>query len=142
MLGRLMPLFLLTGTVATAATQGPATVKRVTDAVLVILQRSEIQEFARILQADATLGSSLPKPGHPEALAAWLQENAKGTGGRDVTLDRWDNPYRLERDGARDLTFLSLGPNGSRDTCVRSEEATKDDDDICETIEVPRGGMR
>ena len=139
MLGRVMPLLLLTGTVAVVTSEGPQTVAKVRDAVRAILQRSEVQDSAKLLRAELARGGEIPRPGRPEALAQFLHETKSAGSDRDVALDYWQHALVLEREDAESLLLLSLGSNGQRDACAKGGEDTADCDDICERIEVPRG---
>ena len=138
MLGRVLPLLLVTGTVAVATSEGPATVAKVQGAVRTILQRSELSDTAKLMRSEVERGSPVPKPGNADALAAWLREIKSADAKRDVTLDHWQHPFVLESAGANGLILLSLGINGKRDACIQKDETTADADDICETIPLPR----
>ncbi len=138
MLGRVMPLLLLTGTVAVAASEGKETVAKVQNAVRTILQRSEIQDTAKLLRGEAEMGNRIPRPGQADDLANFLRETKTAFGGRDVTLDYWQHPLVLEQEGREVLVLLSLGANGARDQCAKDNEMSPDGDDVCESIQVPR----
>lgn len=141
-LGRIMPILLMSGTVAVAATEVPKTVEKAQNAVRTILQRSEIQEFAQQLRTDMALGSKLPRPGNKAELEAFLREAAIGQHDRDVTLDHWEHPLRLEKANPKLLVLLSTGVNGERDACAGKDQTDPADDDICEEIELQPGAFR
>ncbi len=142
MLGRVMPLLVLTGTIALATSEGPATVAKVQDAVRTLLQRSEIQESAKLLRVEIAQGNQIPLPGRADQLAQFLRETRTADASRDVTLDFWQHPLVLEREDRETVILLSWGPNGARDECAKSAESGPDSDDICEAIAVPRGAGR
>lgn len=141
-LGRIMPLLLLSGTVAVAGQEVPKTVEKARNAVKTILQRGELEEVVRQLRADLTLGTPTPRPGNPEQLAAYLKEAMVGQRDRDVTLDHWEHPLVLEQTGPRELTLLSTGVNGERDACASKDSDSQTDDDICVSVELPNSTFR
>ncbi len=141
-LGRVMPLLVLTGTIAVAASEGPQTIAKVQNAVRTLLQRSELQATARQLQADADQGSKIPRPDRPAELATYLRSTRTAETDRDVTRDYWQHPLVLERDDPQTLLLLSLGANGERDACVKTSETSAESDDICEPVTVATAPRR
>ena len=141
-LGRVMPLLLLSGTVAVAGQEVPDTIAKAQNAVRTILQRSELEEVAHQLRADIALGTHVPKPGQADELKTYLREAFVTQRDRDVTLDHWEHALVLERTGPRQMTLLSLGANGERDACAQKDVESATDDDLCVDVELPASGVR
>ncbi len=91
---------------------------RIVDTVKVVFVRSELSQIARIIEADAVLGQRPPKSA--DALAAFLRQSMRTAAGRDASLDLWQTPYELAREGGQRV-IRSLGPNKRRDACASGE---------------------
>ncbi len=157
---RLLPLVLALGGAGVVVRNGGEVATRIVDTVKVVFVRSELSQIARLIEADAVLGQRPPKS--PEALANYLRESMRSAAGRDASLDLWQTPYGLTRQG-QTRVVRSLGPNKQVDACAtgRAEGAAAQqavaqalaeggadagagpvvrDDDLCVELSLPTGG--
>jgi hypothetical protein len=139
---RLLPGAFVVGLLLVGASRGPQLIAKVRGMIQAKMQRGELQETARLMRSDAAEGKTLPRPGRPDELAAYLRETGKITPDTDVTRDRWQRLLVLERDPAGQLLLRSFGIDGVRDACTEDGQESAESDDICATIPRPEPTQR
>ena len=133
MIGRLLPLLLVGGGLAATGKAAPELTTHVVGTVKALLVKAEMAQIASSMERDAVAGLGLPKAGNLPSLQNWLRSNMTAHGGRDPTLDLWDQPYRFEK--MNDIMILaSQGPDKAPGDCAGPNGA---DDDLCEAVKLP-----
>ena len=114
MLGRLIPLLLVTGGLLLTFKIGGKLVGQVGDVARSVLTRSELSNIKKSILGTYGYTSKRPRFYGQEELADFIREEMHSAG-RDPAKDMWGSYYLLEIVSGDLYELRSLGPNGYRD---------------------------
>jgi len=146
-LARMVPVLIMTGGIAVGVRYGQALYQDVVENVKILVTGIELSRIADEIRYHHVTCQTLPPVEPPDEFSAFLRDSLSPQFlERDVALDYWEEPYRIEND-EEDLVVLSTGPDRERTFCAHGrkeadapapEEGEAPPDDICATVRLEK----
>ena len=112
----MMPMMMMMAGLTATATVGKDVAFRVIDTAKSAIVQYELGGIRDTLVQEHVYGGIEDLIEDDAAFEEHLRESMQAKGGRDVTLDLWDQPYQLVRGGEDRLVVYSTGPNMYEDS--------------------------
>ena len=111
----MMPMMMMMAGLTATATVGKDVAFRVIDTAKSAVVQYELGGIRDTLIQEHIYGGIEDLVDDDAAFAEHLVESMQSKGGRDVSLDYWDQPYQLEKVSEDRYVVFSTGPNMYRD---------------------------